>query len=141
MKIYKMTINQKQYEAKILEYNGTDAKVQVNGVDFIVEIEKEVENTPKLVRAEKTPPIGIKKAPPKISSGGPRDVVAPIPGTVHAINVSEGDSVKEGDVVLILEAMKMESDISAPGSGKVKKIRVKVGDSVQEGQVLVEIGV
>ncbi len=67
-------------------------------------------------------------------------MVAPIPGTVLSLKVKEGDVVKEGDTVIILEAMKMESDIAAPISGEVKKIHVKDGASVMEGALLMEIG-
>lgn len=140
MKKYKMKINQKDYEAKILEYSGSDAKVEVNGVEFIVEFEKDHEMTPTLVRSNKVSQTSMKKSAPKPSGSSPGDVVAPIPGTVHSIKVEEGDKVSEGDIVLILEAMKMESDIATNHSGTVKKINVAVGDSVQEGQILIQIG-
>ena len=63
-----------------------------------------------------------------------------MPGMVVRYEVKEGDSVKEGDVVMILEAMKMENSILAPASGKVKQILCKNGQSVQKGDVLAVIG-
>lgn len=63
---------------------------------------------------------------------------SPIAGIVTRITVQVGQEIKEGDTVMVLEAMKMETDITASGRGKVKKINVNVGDSVQGGQVLVE---
>jgi pyruvate carboxylase subunit B len=63
-----------------------------------------------------------------------------MPGMVIRYEVNEGDSVKEGDVVLILEAMKMENSITAPVSGTVLSIPFKSGDSVQKGNTLAVIG-
>ncbi len=63
-----------------------------------------------------------------------------MPGMVIRYEVKEGDSVKEGDVVMILEAMKMENSILAPASGTVKQICCKDGQSVQKGDVLAVIG-
>ena len=67
-------------------------------------------------------------------------IEAPMPGMVIRYEVNEGDSVKEGDVVLILEAMKMENSITAPVSGTVLSIPFKSGDSVQKGNTLAVIG-
>jgi len=67
-------------------------------------------------------------------------VEAPMPGIIIRLEKSEGDKVEEGDVLLILEAMKMENSITSPASGVVKEIRCKEGDNVQKGQVLVVIG-
>jgi len=71
-------------------------------------------------------------------SGTP--VEAPMPGIIIRLEKNVGDQVEEGDVLLILEAMKMENSITAPTSGVVKEIRVKEGDNVSKGQVLVVIG-
>jgi len=68
-------------------------------------------------------------------------VIAPIPGVVKSIIVKQGDAVHEGDVVLVLEAMKMDNEISSRSSGTVKTIHIGVGDSVQEDQVLIDIEV
>jgi pyruvate carboxylase subunit B len=67
-------------------------------------------------------------------------IEAPMPGMIIRYEVKEGDAVKEGDIVLVLEAMKMENSITSPVAGSVKKINFKDGDSVQKGDVLVVIG-
>jgi pyruvate carboxylase subunit B len=63
-----------------------------------------------------------------------------MPGMIIRYEVKEGDAVKEGDVVLVLEAMKMENSITSPVTGSVKKINFKDGESVQKGDVLLVIG-
>jgi pyruvate carboxylase subunit B len=63
-----------------------------------------------------------------------------MPGMIIRYDVQEGDSVNEGDVLLILEAMKMENSITAPGSGTVREVRFKEGDNVQKGDVLAVVG-
>ncbi len=138
MKKYKFKINGQVFETKIKEYKGTSAIVTVNGVDIPIEIEPQKnDNIPKLVRNVKKPTVGIQT--PKLPKAGSGDVIAPIPGTVVKILAKEGDFVNEGDPIMILEAMKMESEINATYSGRVKKIMVKEGDSVQEDQILLHI--
>ena len=66
-------------------------------------------------------------------------VLAHITGTVWKIEVKEGDSVNEGDTVVILESMKMEMPVEAPGKGTVKEIKVKEGSAVEEGAVLMTL--
>jgi biotin carboxyl carrier protein len=68
------------------------------------------------------------------------EVVAPMPGKVLQLKVSEGDSVKDGDTLLVLEAMKMENEIVANASGSIKKINVAANDMVDTGDVLMAIG-
>ncbi|MEF8823395.1 MAG: pyruvate carboxylase subunit B [Desulfohalobiaceae bacterium] len=80
------------------------------------------------------------KEEPKPSSGGGIPVEAPMPGMIIRYEVQEGDSVNEGDVLLILEAMKMENSITAPSSGTVREVRFKEGDNVQKGDVLAVVG-
>lgn len=65
-------------------------------------------------------------------------IKAPMPGLIIDLRVNDGDEVKPGDPLLILEAMKMENIIKSPGAGKVKKVKIKKGDSVEKGQVLIE---
>ncbi len=66
------------------------------------------------------------------------NIKAPMPGLIIDLKVKPGDSVKQGDQLLILEAMKMENIIKSPGEGTVKNVKVKKGDSVEKGQVLLE---
>jgi biotin carboxyl carrier protein len=73
-------------------------------------------------------------------AAGETPLLAPIPGTVIRYLVKEGDEVKSGTVVVVLEAMKMENDIVAPCAGKVKSLACKPGDKVAGGAVLAVIG-
>lgn len=77
-------------------------------------------------------------APVAAPAGGAGDVVAPMPGTVLKVNVNNGDTVAEGDVILILEAMKMENEIVAPCAGKVT-LNVKAGETVDTDAVLASV--
>ena len=79
------------------------------------------------------PPVILNKRASDHSS-----VTSPIAGNVVEIKAKVGDEVNEGDVILIIEAMKMNTSIAAPGHGKIKKIDVAVGDAIREGQILAE---
>ncbi|MDR0990084.1 MAG: biotin/lipoyl-binding protein [Propionibacteriaceae bacterium] len=77
---------------------------------------------------------------PAAAAPSGKAVPAPLAGTVNRVLVEVGQTVEEGDIVLILEAMKMETEIAAPANGQVKQILVAPGDPVQGGQSLIEIG-
>ncbi|MBR7083598.1 MAG: biotin/lipoyl-binding protein, partial [Oscillospiraceae bacterium] len=77
---------------------------------------------------------------PAPSVGAGEKVTAPMPGTILDVKVSQGASVSKGDVIMVLEAMKMENDIVAPCDGSVTSIVVKKGDSVQSGDTLATVG-
>lgn len=72
------------------------------------------------------------------TSSAAKDIKAPMPGLIFDIKVKEGDEVKKGDPVLILEAMKMENILKSPGDGTVQAIKIKKGDSVEKNQVLIQ---
>lgn len=67
------------------------------------------------------------------------DIKAPMPGLILDVQVKEGEEVKEGDYLLVLEAMKMENTLTAPRDGKVKAIKVKKGETVDKNQLLIEM--
>ncbi len=95
--------------------------------------------------AAPTPPPPPKPEPaapskPSVAPGEGTPIEAPMPGMIIRYEVSEGDVVNEGDVILVLEAMKMENTITTPVAGTVKKINFKEGDNVQKGDVLAVIG-
>ena len=73
-----------------------------------------------------------------LSTAAVKDIKAPMPGLILELKVKAGDEVKKGDVVLILEAMKMENIIKAPGDGTVKAVKVKLKESVEKNQVLIQ---
>ncbi|MDX6359720.1 MAG: methylmalonyl-CoA carboxyltransferase subunit [Nocardioidaceae bacterium] len=117
-------------------------KVTVNGVVYDVEVEVEEEAPPTLGAIFMT---GGSFSPPHASTPSPNGggtgnaVQAPLAGTVARVLVEEGQSIEAGDVVVILEAMKMETEITAPRSGTVSSVLVKAGDAVSGGQALVEL--
>ncbi|MDR0652856.1 MAG: biotin/lipoyl-binding protein [Synergistaceae bacterium] len=127
-------------------------KVTVNGTAYTVEVEELGESAYTPLRAPAVAPVPvapvISPAPaapaPVVSSApvptGAATIEAPMPGKVLDVKVSVGASVKNGDLVLMLEAMKMENEIFAPSAGTVKEVRVKSGDSVNTGDVLIVLG-
>ena len=117
--------------------------ITVNGVAYDVTVEEKnggVVSAPKAV--EKSAPAAaapVASAPQAAAKEGNVAVSAPMPGKILAVKAKEGDSVKAGDVLLVLEAMKMENDIVAPQDGVVASINVKVGDSVGSGAKLASL--
>ena len=117
--------------------------ITVNGVSYDVTVEEKnggVVSAPKAV--EKSAPVAsapVASAPQAAAKEGNVAVSAPMPGKILAVKAKEGDSVKAGDVLLVLEAMKMENDIVAPQDGVVASINVKVGDSVESGAKLASL--
>ena len=114
-------------------------RITVNGTSYDVQVEELAEGTAPTVTApapKKTAPVKA-AAPVKAGSGEP--VKAPMPGVILDIKVSQGQSVKKGDCVFILEAMKMENEIFAPVDGTVESVTVSKGQNVNSGEVLMTI--
>ncbi|MDR0417006.1 MAG: biotin/lipoyl-binding protein [Propionibacteriaceae bacterium] len=123
-------------------------KVTVNSIPYEVEVEVAGQGgrLPAIVIGGGAPvatPAAAKKsagsAPVAAAGSGGTIVAAPLAGTVNRFLVEVGETVAEGDVLVILEAMKMETEITAPGAGKVTQVYVAQGDPVQGGQALLEI--
>ena len=158
MKTYQYKVQGVDYEVEIAEVEGKIAKVNVNGIPFEIEMQKPINAAkhPALASIKKTAPVvpadvpaaapavatePAKPAPQAATPAGTGNAVkAPLPGTIIAINVKVGDQVNVGDVVIVLEAMKMQNNIEAEYAGTVKTINVNNGDSVMEGSVLLTIG-
>lgn len=138
MKKFNFKICGNQYEVEVLKVEGQIAEIEVNGTRYDVELEKEVRTikTPTIVRTDVPPP---KETKPLASDSNVSMVKAPLPGSILKINVKEGDIVTKGDVLLVMEAMKMENNVMAESDGQIKSIKVKEGDSVLQNDVLVEI--
>lgn len=110
--------------------------ITVNGVAYDVTVEeKGIASAPVAAASVAAPAPAAKPAAPASASGNVT-VVAPMPGKILAIKVSAGQQVKKGDVVIVLEAMKMENEIVAPEDGVVASINTSVGDSVEAGATL-----
>ena len=146
MKKFKLKIKDKNYEVDIRNVEDNFAEVEVNGELFEVELDKKITQTktPKLIRSVVSPSTEsdsklVKTSSPS-SPKGAGLIKSPLPGIILSINVKEGDVVKIGDRLLVLEAMKMENNVNSDKEGKVISIKVKVRDSVLEGDVLIEIG-
>ena len=141
MKEYKYTIDGKEYQVAVGEIVDNVATVTVNGEDFKVEMEPEAEPEKKKVvlgqpAAEQT---SSDEATPAANVNTANAVKAPLPGVITEIKVAVGDDVKAGDVVVVLEVMKMANNLEAEKDGKVTAICVKTGESVLEDSPLVVI--
>ena len=150
MNKYQYKVQGVDYEVEIEEVEGNIAKVNVNGIPFEVELQKPINaakhptiTRPK-VEAPKpvapTPPPAVAPAQPAAPAGAGSPVKAPLPGTITELKVQVGQQVNVGDVVLVLEAMKMQNNIEAEYAGTVTSITVKQGETVMEGAVLMTIG-
>lgn len=122
--------------------------VTVNGVTYSVVVEEvgagAVASAPVAAPAAPVAPKAAPAAPagaPKASSGaqGSVTVKAPMPGNIMKVNVKPGQSVKKGDVLVVLEAMKMENDVCAPEDGTVASVEVSQGATVETDAVLVTL--
>ncbi|MBQ0085525.1 MAG: biotin/lipoyl-binding protein [Prevotella sp.] len=151
MKTYKYKVEGVEYAVNIEEVEGNVAKVTVNDVPFEVELTERIRPTgsaPKkpVVIATPEPKQAAAPAPQPAapaSAGAPgagKKVIAPLPGTITSVEVAVGQTVKTGDTVIVLEAMKMQNNIEAECDGTVTSVCVNKGDSVMEGAVLVTIG-
>ena len=153
MNKYQYKVKGVDYEVEIAEVEGNIAKVNVNGIPFEVELQKPINaakhptmGAPKIQAPQPAAPAKPAAAQPAATPATPAapaagtSVKAPLPGTITDVRVQIGQQVNAGDIVLVLEAMKMQNNIEAETTGKVTSILVKQGDSVMEGTVLLTIG-
>lgn len=145
MKEYKYTINGNKYIVTIGDIEENIAHVEVNGVPYTVEMEKAPAAPKKVVRpvVAAAPAAAAAPEPAKVSrpagGGGKSGIKSPLPGVILQIKVNVGDEVKRGQVLMVLEAMKMENNIPSDRDGKVVAINVSKGDSILEGTDLIVI--
>lgn len=124
--VYSLLANNRSYEA--LVYSSDEGwQVLLHGSQYVVQVEDERE---RRLRAS----LG----------GGPAEhadfhLKAPMPGLVVAVPVTEGQNVAKGDVLVILESMKMQNELKSPRAGKVARLRVKPGDSVEQRETLLSV--
>ena len=156
-KTFKIIVNSRPYTVEVGSLSESPIVVRVDGEVFHVDLEKEGHKaaaTPDSVKkaaADAGPalsPVAAGKAsqqtPTRATSevpaaSGEKNVTAPMPGVVLAVRVKEGDRVKHGQEVCVIESMKMELNIMATCDGVVRKVRVAAGQSVVHGTVLVEL--
>ena len=141
MKEYKYTIDGKEYKVAIGDIVENVADVTVNGEQYKVEMEpeKEPEKPKPVVRPVAPAPAPASSGASKASANSQNAVKATLPGVITEVKVAVGDSVAEGDTVVVLEAMKMANNLDAEKGGKVTAILVQPGQSVMEGDPLVVI--
>lgn len=144
MKTYSFKINGNKYDVAVNSVSGNIADVTVNGTSYQVEMENvpaaPVQAVPAAAPA--AAPVAAPAAPKPAAApaGAGKAVKSPLPGVIISINVNIGDAVKAGQVVAVLEAMKMENEIQAEFDGTVTAIHAAKGDSVLEGAAIVTLG-
>lgn len=126
----------------LINVNGNNYEVEVEEVKDGATVAVPAAPAPKAAApAPKAAPAAAPKAAPKAAPAavpaGAATVVSPMPGTILAVNVKVGETVKKGQVLCILEAMKMENEIMAAGDAVVASIEVNAGEAVNTGQVLI----
>ena len=136
MNSYKMKINGNDYEVAVKDVNGQNVEVEVNGKAFTVELAeapKAEKPKPVVARPAAAPAAPTAAPAARPAAGAAGATKSPLPGTVLSVNVTVGQSVKAGDVAIVLEAMKMENNINCGKDGVVKAVYVQKGDNVLEG--------
>lgn len=146
MKSYKFRINGNEYNVDINSVEGNIADVTVNGASYQVKMENAPAPVQKPAQAPAAAVASTGSATtttpaPKAAApaGAGKPVTSPLPGVIIEVSVKEGQTVKAGQKVAVLEAMKMENEIQAPADGTVTAILVNKGDSVLEGAEIVKI--
>lgn len=143
MKTYKFKINGKEYEVAINNVEGKNASVTVNGAEYQVELENAPAAAPAAAPVAAAPAPAAAAAPAAAPvakpAGAGKKVASPLPGVIIEVSVKEGQAVKAGQKVAVIEAMKMENEIAADCDGTVTAIHVAKGDSVLEGADIVTI--
>ena len=150
MNKYQYKVQGVDYDVEIEEVEGNVAKVNVNGIRFDVVMKQPINATstlkkvhveaPKPVARPTVTPAAAPAADKPMAAGTGSPVKAPLPGTILDLKVTVGDKVNVGDIVLVLEAMKMQNNIESEFSGTVTSITVKQGETVMEGTILMTIG-
>ena len=157
MSQYKFKINGKEFEVAVNSIENNIASVNVNGVEYSVELEAGLDGSlsSSAVSLRETPPSVAGPLPlsmPRVAaaseessrpapatSGAGKKIVSPLPGVIIDVCVNVGDTVKRGQKIAVIEAMKMENDILAESDGTVSAIYVKKTDSVLEGADIASI--
>ena len=140
MKEYKFKIGGKEYNVTVNPKEGKFFDVTVNGATY----EVEAENAPAAAPVAQPVAAPVQAAPAAAApaakpAGAGEKLASPLPGVIIEVSVKEGQQVKAGQKVAILEAMKMENEIPAPKDGTITEIHVHKGDTLQEGDPVVTI--
>lgn len=142
MREYKLKIHGTDYDVHVLSVKDGIASLTVNGTPYEVEVEGLKTQPTKVVNlGVQTPEMQSEQpvAKPASAPGAAVGLKSPLPGVIIDVKVQEGDNVKAGQTLVVLEAMKMENNIEADRDGVIHTIRARRGDSVLEGDVLLTI--
>lgn len=146
MKTYKFRINGNEYNVEINSVEGNLADVTVNGAAYKVEMEKApaapaapAATANPAAQARQDAPASAPAKPAPAPAGAGKAITSPLPGVIIEVSVKEGQAVKAGQKVAVIEAMKMENEIQASSDGTVTAVLVNKGDSVLEGTEIVKI--
>jgi biotin carboxyl carrier protein len=143
MKSFKYTINGNIYKVHINSSIDNEVEVEVNGTPYKVKLEKPTKKQVVTINRPVQAPTTSTGAPVvsrPSSPSAPGALRSPLPGVILDVKTSVGATVKKGDTLIILEAMKMENNINADRDGVIKEVKVNKGDSVLENAELVVIG-
>jgi biotin carboxyl carrier protein len=119
MRKFLIKVNSQQYEVELEEIKGSSTPKPTNGT------------------AVKQPSTNGSSSAPAPAAQGGNSISAPMPGSILKVNVKAGEAVKRGQVLLVLEAMKMENEITAPADGKVSAVKVEAGQVISAGDTLI----
>lgn len=137
---YKFKINGKDFDVNVDGVKGNVAEVSVNGVNYSVELENQPAVAPVAAPVRSAAPSPkIPNVPVATHKAGGHEITSPLPGVVLHVEVGAGQSVKRGDRIAVIEAMKMENDVLAPVDGTITAVFVSKGDSVLEGAAIATI--
>ena len=139
MRNYKFKINGNEYDVEINSVEGNIADVTVNGASYKVEMDTPVAPAAAPVAPAANAAPAAAPTPAPAPAGAGKAVTSPLPGVIIEVSVKEGQAVKAGQKVAVIEAMKMENEIQASSDGTVTAILVNKGDSVLEGAEIVKI--
>jgi len=134
---YKITLNNRTYEVEV-EAGKAMLLDEYDAIAPVAPVAVPVAAPVVAAAPAAAPAVAPVAAPVAIGAGEP--INAPMPGTVLRVNVTQGQAVKEGDVLVVLEAMKMENEITAPRAGTVNQVVATKGSTVETGAVLVVLG-
>lgn len=138
MKNFKFRIHENNYIVKIISQEDDIIELEVNGTFYSVKMKEGMAKTktPTMVLAKSRKPIEPIKVNPVSAK---TKILAPIPGIILSIDIKIGDTIKVGDRLLVLEAMKMENNITSEKSGVVSAVNVKVGQQVLQSELMIEL--
>jgi len=125
--VYSLVIDGKSYEAYVYEGEEEEWQVLLLGQQYPIKVEDE--------RAKRLKSAGSGQ----IQESGEYQLKAPMPGLVIAVSVQENQQIEKGQVLVILESMKMQNELKSPRDGKVERVKVKVGESVEQRQILLTV--